>query len=183
MTGQRKQENKNIRPEIGTQSDVNKMSETDKIRALTGKQKVLDPSHYQAMPEYKDKTLFYCSDENGEVDRMLSAGAKPVPRRSKSTQVYKGINDQVSNDYEFKVVDKDKAGNPIRNYLLFMNKDEYYRCRIKPNEDRNEAIMKTMKMGQLNSSEKVMPGVTGLRTYAPKTTEGGDNGLEITHEV
>jgi hypothetical protein len=182
-TGQRKQENKNLRPEIGAQAEVNKMSETDKIRALTGKQKVLDPSHYQAMPEYKDKTLFYCSDENGEVDRMLSAGAQPVPRKSKSATAYKGINDQVSSEWEFKVVDKDKAGNPIRNYLLFMDKDDYYNYRIKPNDDRNAAIMQTMKMGQLNSNEAVMPGVKGLKTYAPNTTAGGDRGLEVTHDV
>lgn len=178
-----KQANKNIRAEIGTQPDVNKMSEKDKIRAATGKQPVLDPSYYLTLPEYKDKTLFYCSDEHGEVDRMLQLGAKPVPRRSKSTEIFKGINDEVSNEWEFKVVDKDKAGNPIRNYLLFMDKDEYHKYRIQPNIDKNETIMQSMRVGKLNSQERVMPGVTGLRTYAPKTTEGGENGLEITHDA
>jgi len=178
-----KKQNKDIRPEIGAQDDVNKMSEKDKIRAATGKQPVLDPSYYLTLPEYKDKTLFYCSDEHGEVDRMLSLGAQPVPRRSKSAKIFKGINDQVTGEWESKVVDKDKAGNPIRNYLLFMDKDDYHKYRIQPNVDKNEAILQSMKIGVANTEASVMPGVKGLKTYAPLTTAGGDKGLEITHDA
>ncbi|GAG23058.1 unnamed protein product [marine sediment metagenome] len=179
-----KQQNKNIRAEVGTQPDVNKMSESDKVRAATGKQPVLDPSYYLTLPEYKDKTLFYCSDENGEVDRMLSLGARPVPRRSKSAEVFKGINDSVSNEWEFKVVDKDKAGNPIRNYLLFMDAAEYHKYRIQPNIDKNKTIMDSMGIGVLNNEGTVMPGVKGLRTYGGNVGNG-ETGLrtEVTHEA
>jgi len=179
----RKEEGKDIRPEIGTQPDVNKMSEQDKVRAATGKQPVLDASHYQRLPEYKDKTLFWCSDENGEVDRWFSLGAQPVKRRSKSQIIYPGINDQGgTSEYEYKVVDKDKSGNPIKNYLLFMDKDEYHKYRIQPNIDKNETILRSMRAGQLNNDgAAVMPGVKGLKTYAPNA--GSGQGLELTHDV
>lgn len=181
-----KNENKDIRNPIGEETDSNKMSEDDKIRAATGKQRRLDCSHYQRMPEYQERQLFYAHDEHGELDTWLGLGAEPVARRSKSTKIWPGINDQGGTEWEYTVVDTDKSGNPIKAYLLHMDKDDYKKYKIQPKIDRNAEIEKRLNIGVANVEGNEMPGqhVKGLKTYAPQVG-GGKVGLrtEITHDV
>lgn len=176
-----KNANKDIRNEIG--ADVQyKMTDAEKIRAATGKRRKMDASHYLRMEEYKNKQLFWCPHD--EADYMIAAGAVPVRRRSVATEIYKGINDSSTSEYESRVVDTDKDGNKVMNFLLCMDKDEYDRIRLAPQRARNEDIQRRLKYGMVNSDESVMPSVRGLQTYAPDVGNM-EKGLrtELTHEV
>lgn len=181
--GPNKNANKNLRAPIGEESTY-KMTDAEKIRAATGKQRRLDASHYERMPEYQGMQLFYCSDEHGEVDTWLGLGARPVPRRSKSREVFAGINDKGSSEWEYTVVDKDKSGNEIRNYLLFIPAELYQKYKLDPQRQRNNEIKARLQSGIINDESPPMPGVTGLKTYAPEVG-AHQRGLqtETTHDV
>jgi hypothetical protein len=188
-----KNENKNIRSELGAEESPHKMSKSEEIRVATGKQMRLDWSHYRRLPEYDGFTLFGCNDENGEVDSWLQLGAEPVKRRAKSRKIFPGLNDKSTSEYEYVEVGKDEAGNPIKCYLLSMPEERYHELKIGPQNTRNQAIRESMGMGVMDNDGqgKVMPHIGGIRTYAPKTEVNGrqvgdgHRGLntEVTHEA
>lgn len=169
-----KNANKNIRQPINEQTTVNKMTDAEKVRVATGKQSRLDASQYERMPEYADMRFFWCSTEDADVDKWLGLGAQPVPKQSKSTKVYKGLNDNTASEWEVVPgVGVDHAGNSVSNYLLMLPKDDYYKLRIQPKLDRNKAILEALGRGKITEESKAMPQVTGLKTYAPTLPEGG----------
>ena len=152
----------------------------NKTRPDMGKRKRLDATFYQALPEYADKTLFFINDQDGDIERWFEVGAEPVPKRTRSTQTFKGINDNVSNEWEYKTVGTDDGGNPVRCYLLCMDSEEYHEVKIAPLLKRQREIESAMGMGKVDESAKVMPNVKGLRTYSPNLPDGG-SGLSINH--
>lgn len=178
-----KEGNKNIRAPIGEEADINKLSQEDKIRMATGRQKRLDSSFYERLPEYKDKQLFWENDVNGAVEKWLHLGAELVRRRSKSLKQFKGFTDNLSSEWECVPVGSDDTGRPIMCYLMFMDKDEYHALRIAPKESRNEELLDALGMGKAQVEEKVMPHVHGIKTYAPNNPVGTGRGFEQTHDA
>lgn len=173
-----KNANKNTRAPIGEQSSVNKMTDAEKTRVATGQQVRLDVEHYLRMPEYQDKVLFWASTDKGDVDRWLSLGAQPVPRRTKAAKVYKGINDRCDSEYEMVPSVSVIEGVAIDNYLLFMTKEDYQKFRVDPNMNRNAEIRRAMGIGKADEDARVMPSVRGLKTYAPHVSSE-NTGLEV----
>jgi hypothetical protein len=99
--------------------------------------------------------------------------------------VFKGINDRSTDQYEIahsvSVVD----GIPEDNFLMFMPKDLYDETFISPLRARNEEISQAMGIGKPDAESVTMPGVTGLKTYAPNVGNG-ETGLstrQLTHDV
>jgi len=178
-----KEQNKNIRPPIGEEKDINKLSKADKIRMATGKQLRLDVSFYSRLPEYENMTLFLEEDRNGAVERWLHIGASLVPRRSKSLVSFKGFTDRPESEWACFPVGSDEAGNTLMNFLMFMPKEEYYALRIAPKEARNKEILEALGHGRVAEGERVMPGVSGIRTYAPNNPSGTGKGFEQSHEA
>jgi len=177
---------KSVRAPIGEQSSVNKMTDAEKSRVAIKTSMRLDPDHYLRMPEYQDMQLFWASTDKGEVDKWLSLGAQPVPRKAKAATIYKGINDRCNSEYEMVPAVSVIEGIPIDNYLLFMTKEDYQKYRIDPKDARNAEIRKAMGIGKANvagaegQEGAVMPGVKGLKTYAPNVSQQS-TGLEVMH--
>lgn len=175
---------KNTRAPIGEQSSVNKMSDAEKARVAIKTSMRLDVDHYLRMPEYQEMQLFWASTDKGEVDKWLSLGAQPVPRKTKAAKVYKGINDRCNSEYEMVPAVSVIEGVAIDNYLLFMTKEDYQKYKIDPKEARNAEIRAAMGIGKANldgeggQSGSVMPSVKGLKTYAPNVS-GTAKGLEV----
>lgn len=179
--------NKNTREPIGNQSSVNKMDDAEKTRMAIGPQLRIDTRHYEMMTEYADMQLFGALSD-GDVDRWLALGAKPVPRVSKSQTIYKGINDRMSTEYQVYPAVSVVEGRPIDMFLLFMPKEDYQKYKIDPLNLRNEQIRAAMGIGLVDEEARVMSNVKGLKTYAPNVGDG-DTGLsvkrggELTHDV
>ena len=178
-----KEQDKNIRAPIGEESDVNKLSQGDKIRMATGKQLNLDASFYERLPEYQGMQLFYENDENGAVERWLHLGASLVKRQSKSLKEFKGFTDRASSEWECTPVGSDNTGKPLLCYLLFMPADEYQALRIAPKEARNAEVLEALGMGKSQADGQVMSNVKGIKTYAPNNPVGTGKGFEQTHDV
>lgn len=174
---------KNIRAPIGEESDINKLSQADKVRMATGKQLNLDASFYERLPEYQDMQLFYENDENGAVEKWLHLGAELVPRRNKSLKEFKGFTDQASSEWECTPVGTDATGKPMLCYLLFMPAEEYQVLRVDPKENRNAEVLEALGMGKSQAEGQVMSNVKGLKTYAPNNPAGNKQGFEQTHDV
>jgi len=178
---------KETREPIGNQSSVNKMDDAEKTRMAIGPQLRIDTHHYEMMPEYEDMQLFGALSD-GDVDRWLALGAKPVPRVSKSNTIYKGINDRMDTEYQVYPAVSVIEGRPIDMFLLFMPKEDYQKFKIDPLNKRNEEIRTAMGIGIVDEEARVMPNVKGLKTYAPNVGEG-ETGLnikrggELTHDV
>lgn len=180
---------------IGEQPDSNKttsldMSPAEQQQIAMGKSLRMDVSHYLRMPEYQDKTLFWASTEGGDLERWLSLGAQPVRRVNRAGRIFKGLNDHQNTEYEkVENVSEGAGGRPVDNILLFLPDDDYERLRVEPNRNRNKEIARSMGMGHIpDGANPNMPGVTGLRSYAPyvdsaKTQKGVAVGVgeEITH--
>tara|TARA_R110000868_G_scaffold142824_4_gene360354 strand:- start:587 stop:1138 length:552 start_codon:yes stop_codon:yes gene_type:complete len=180
-------QDKQQRAPISTQTSVNKMTDTEQVRTAIGAQKRIDYEHYLRMPEYKDKQLFL-AHSNGDVDRWLALGAQPVPRVSKSTTIYKGINDRMDTEYQVypsvSVID----GLPIDAFLLFMEVDEYHRLKVAPLQNRQQELDKAMGIGKASDSVADMGHVKGLKTYAPNVASDTvglqiRRGGELQHDV
>ncbi len=178
-----KNQDKNIREPVGEEADINKLSQSEKIRMATGKQLRLDASFYSRLPEYKDMTLFWEEDLNGAVERWLHIGAQLVPRKSKSLQSFKGFTDRPESEWECVPVGSDHAGRTLMNFLLFMPAEEYHALRVAPKEARNQEILDALGAGKSQNEDRVMPGVSGIRTYAPNNPTGTGQGFEQTHEA
>jgi hypothetical protein len=175
------------RAPIGKQSSVNKMDDAEKTRMATGPQLRIDTSHYERMEEYRDMQLFGALSD-GDVDRWLALGAKPVPRVSKSSKIYKGINDRMDTEYQVYPSVSVVEGRPVDMFLLFMPREDYKKYKIDPLEKRNEEIRHAMGIGRVDSEAVVMSNVKGLKTYAPNTGNGStgldvQRGGELTHDV
>ena len=173
---------KNTRAPIGEQSSVNKMTDAEKSRVAIKTSMRLEVDHYLRMPEYQDMQLFWASTDKGEVDKWLSLGAQPVPRKTQAAKIYKGINDRCNSEYEMVPAVSVIEGIPIDNYLLFMTKEDYQKLRIDPKEARNAEIRAAMGIGKANEGQEstVMPGVKDLKTYAPNVSQQS-TGLEVMH--
>lgn len=175
------------RAPIGNQSSVNRMDDAEKTRMAIGPQLRIDTHHYEMMPEYKDMQLFGALSD-GDVDRWLALGAKPVPRASKSSVIYKGINDRLDTEYQIYPAVSVVEGRPIDMFLLFMPKEDYKKFKIDPLNKRNEEIRTAMGMGIVDEEARTMSNVKGLKTYAANTGNG-TTGLdvkragELTHDV
>ncbi len=175
------------RKPIGNESSVNKMDDAEKTRMAIGPQFRIDTHHYEMMPEYKDMQLFGALSD-GDVDRWLALGAKPVPRVSKSSTIYKGINDRLDTEYQVYPAVSVVEGRPIDMFLLFMPKEDYQKFKIDPLNKRNKEIREAMGIGLVDEEARVMSNVKGLKTYAPNVG-GGAKGLdtqrggELTHDV
>ena len=179
------EEGKNIRAPIGQEENINKMSQKDRVRMAMGKQATLDLSFYNSLPEYQGKTLFWENDQNGQVEKWLQLGAELVKRRSSAQKEFKGVTDKSLSEWESRPVGPDGSGGKLVAYALSLDSDDYHALRIAPKEARQEEIMEALGAGKANLTEKVMPGVTGLKTYAPNLPTGG-KGLEIiekTHDI
>ena len=173
-----KNANKDLRAPIGQETQTNKMDDAEKARIAIGHSLRLDASHYLRMPEYQEMELFWALSQNGEVDKWLSLGAQPVPRRTKAGKVYKGINDRCESEYEVVPAVSVVEGVAVDAFLLFMTKEDYKKFRIDPKEARNAEIREAMGIGKADSDAKVMPTVKGLKTYAPNVSENS-TGLEV----
>lgn len=177
----------NKRAPIGKQSSVNKMDDVEKTRMAMGPQLRIDTHHYEQMDEYRGMQLFGALSD-GDVDRWLALGAKPVPRVSKSSTIYKGINDRLDTEYQIYPAVSVVEGRPIDMFLLFMPKEDYQKYKIDPLNKRNEEIRAAMGIGRVDEEARVMSNVKGLKTYAPNVS-GAATGLEIrqggelTHDV
>ena len=179
--------NKETRANIGNQSSVNKMDDDERTRLAIGPQLRIDTSHYEQMEEYRDMTLFGALSD-GDVDRWLALGAKPVPRTSKSSVIYPGINDRMQTEYQVYPAVSVVEGRPIDMFLLYMPKEDYRKCKIDPLDKRNAEIRDAMGIGRVDEESRVMSNVKGLKTYAPNTGNGStgldvQRGGEITHDV
>ncbi len=178
---------KETRSTIGNQSSVNKMDDAEKTRMAIGPQLRIDTHHYEVMSEYKDMQLFGALSD-GDVDRWLALGAKPVPRVSKSSVIYKGINDRLDTEYQVYPAVSVVEGRPIDMFLLYMPREDYQKFKINPLNKRNEEIRSAMGIGRVDEESRVMSNVKGLKTYAPNVGDG-DTGLsikrgsELTHDV
>ena len=179
---------KDTRAPMGEESTVNKITDAEKTRMAMGPQLRIDTSHYERMPEYQDMQLFGALSD-GDVDRWIALGAKPVPRASKAGIIYKGINDRMDSEYQIYPAVSVVEGRPIDMFLLFMPKEEYQKYKIDPIDHRNAEIRKAMGIGKADTDgEAVMTNVKGLKTYAPNVsadTQGLDirQGGELTHNV
>lgn len=172
---------------IGNESSVNKMDDAEKTRMAIGPQLRIDTHHYEMMPEYKDMQLFGALSD-GDVDRWLALGAKPVPRVSKASTIYKGINDRLQTEYQVYPAVSVVEGRPIDMFLLFMPREDYQKFKINPLNKRNEEIRAAMGIGKVDPEARVMSNVTGLKTYAPNVGDGKkgldvERGGELTHDV
>ena len=177
-----KNQDKNIRPPIGEESAINKMSQSDKVRMATGKQMRLDATFYEQLPEYREMQLFWENDMDGAVERWLHLGAELVPRRNKSLKYFKGFTDRAESEWECVPVGSNDSGQPILCYLLFMLASDYQTLRIAPKEERNKEILKALGMGK-SQTDAVMSNVEGIQTYAPNNPVGARQGFEQTHDV
>lgn len=179
---------KDTRAPIGSASDVNKMDDAEKSRVAIGTLKRLDASHYLRMEKYKGKQLFW-AHSNGEADKWLSLGAKPVEKKAKSATIYKGINDRETSEWEMVPAVSVVEGVKIDAFLLYMEDEDYQRYRVDPLVAKNDEIRHAMGIGQADTGgERVMPSVKGLKTYAPNVSENNKGlevrqGGEITHDV
>lgn len=178
---------KQERAPIGTQTTVNKMTDTEKHRNVIGQQKRINYDHYLEMPEYKDMQLFIAHSD-GDVDRWLAAGAQPVPRASQSQRIFKGINDRMQSEYQIYPAVSVIDGHPIDAFLLFMPKEDYNRVKIEPLQNRQAELERAMGIGKSDDGGAVMPNVKGLKTYAPNVTSDAKGlythrGGELTHDV
>ena len=178
---------KPTRAPIGNQSSVNKMDDAEKTRMAIGAQLRIDTHHYEIMPEYKDMQLFGALSD-GDVDRWLAIGAKPVPRVSKAGTIYKGINDRLDTEYQVYPAVSVVEGRPIDMFLLYMPKEDYQKYKIDPKNKRNKEIRTAMGIGKVDEEARVMSNVKGLKTYAPNTGDGTTGldvkrGGELTHDV
>ena len=175
------------RAPIGKQSSVNKMNDAEKTRMAMGPQLRIDTSHYEQMEEYEGMQLFGALSD-GDVDRWLALGAKPVPRVSKSSTIYKGINDRMDTEYQVYPAVSVVEGRPIDMFLLFMPIEDYQKFKIDPLDKRNQEIRAAMGIGKADAEAQVMSNVKGLKTYAPNVS-GNSTGLEVrqggelTHDV
>lgn len=183
-----KGKNKQTRSPLNEQTSANKMTDKDKIRMAVGRQARLDVSQYLRDPENEGYTLFWATTENAEVDKWLGLGAEPVRAKSKSTTIYKGLNDSFTSEWAtVPGVGMDEAGKPVSNVLLKLPDEDYYKLRVEPKEARNREIRATIQRGKVDDSAKPaeLNHVTGLKTYAPNNPDGGI-GLSIkreTHDV
>lgn len=177
-----KSNDKNTRAKVGEEESVHKMVKVDQHRAATGPRLRMDISHYLAMPEYKEMRLFWATSRNGDVESWIAAGAQPVPKRGKAAKTYAGINDRQEDQYEIahsvSVVD----GVPEDNFLMFLPEEIYHDLRVAPHQTRNMEINATMGIGKADSEAVTMPGVKGLKTYAPNVGNG-ERGLSTRHDA
>lgn len=178
-----KEGDKDIRAPIGEEPDINKLSQEDKIRMATGKQRRLDSSFYERLPEYQDKQLFWENDLDGAVEKWLHLGAELVRRKSKSLKHFKGFTDRAASEWECVPVGSSDTGQPIMCYLLSMDAKEYHALRIAPKEARNNELLEALGMGKAQVEGKVMPTVHGIKTYAPNNPVGTERGFEQTHDA
>lgn len=178
-----KEQEKNVRAPIGEETTINKMSNDDKVRLAQGRQARLDASFYERLPEYQDKQLFWENDTDGAVEKWLHLGAELVPRRNKSLKHFKGFTDRTASEWECVPVDSDRTGRPILCYLMFLPIDDYHALRIAPKEVRNQEILKALGIGKGQEGTKVMPGVSGIKTYAPINPVGTEKGFEQVHDA
>lgn len=178
-----KNANKDVRAPVGIEQDVNKLSQSEKVRLATGKQARLDASFYNRLPEYQGKTLFWENDQDGTVEKWLSLGAELVLRRSASGKIYKGFNDNRGvSEWECRPVGSDGRGGTLMAYLLVMTDEDYHALRIAPHDQRNQDVLDALGLGKANVDERVMPQVKGLKTYAPNLPTGG-RGFEQEHDA
>jgi len=175
------------RAPIGNQTTVNKMTDAEKTRMAIGPQLRIDTSHYEQMEDYRGMQLFGALSD-GDVDRWLALGAKPVPRVSKAGKIYKGINDRLDTEYQIYPAVSVVDGRPVDMFLLYMPKEDYDKYKLEPLRKRNEEIKQAMGIGRIDEDSRVMSNVKGLKTYAPNVG-GGETGLstvrsgELTHDV
>lgn len=181
-----KSKDKGTRAPVGEEESVHKFSKADKHRMATGVRRRMDISHYELMPEYREMTLFWATSKNGDQHAKIALGAIPVPKAGMSGKVYKGVNDRSEDQYET-VYGVDNEGGE-NNYLMYMPKDDYFDLFIAPNRKRNQEVRLAMGIGRADAESVTMPGVTGLKTYAPNVGNG-ETGLstmqggELTHPV
>lgn len=166
-----KEKSKNIRPEVGSQDQTNKLSESEKIRLATGKQGTLDISHYLRMPEYQGMKFRWEHHNNGDVDKALDLGMQLVPRRKDRIRS-KGVNGESVSEWECKTVGS-LDGQPLVDYLLFMPDDEYTKYFIDPVTNRNLEIQTAMGRAEISGEDRAIGG--GLKTYAAKINPDGIN--------
>ena len=184
-----KSKDKGTRAPVGEEESVHKFTDADKHRMATGVRRRMDIDHYLRMPEYKDSQLFWATSRNGDVESKIALGAQPVPKIGAAGKVFKGINDRSTDQYEIAHgVSVGKDGVSEDNYLMFMPKEAYEATFIKPLQNRNDEIRKAMGIGKPDADAVTMPGVTGLKTYAPNVGNG-ETGLstiqagEMIHDV
>lgn len=159
------------RAPIGNQVETNKMTDSQKIRSDEGHQLRLGGGviqRYLDDPENDGYQLFWATTSKGDVDHWLSKGAEPVRRKARAGKIYKGINDRQDTEYEMVPHVSIEDGHPVDNYLLKMPVEEYQKHRIDPKEKRNHEVRAAMGIAKVEGDAKVLPNVTGLKTYAPK---------------
>jgi hypothetical protein len=182
-----KTNDRNSREVVGEKESIHKMDGASKHRPPTGTQARMNVDRYLAMPEYQDKVLFWATSRDGDVEYKISQGAQPVPKVGVASKIYKGINDRVTDQYEIQHSVSVIDGIPEDNYLLFMTPEDYDRVMLEPDRVRNGEIRKAMGIGRPTADSVTMPGVSGLKTYAPNVG-GGLFGLsvsrgDLTHDV
>jgi len=176
------------RKDTGEEESIHKAVDVEKNRTATGNRLRMDITHYLAMPEYKDKQLFWATSRNGDVEHWIACGAEPVPKKGRAGKTYAGINDRATDQYEIahsvSVID----GIPEDNFLMFMPLEDYDRANLEPLRKHQEEIDRAMGIGLVDEGDVIMDHVKGLKTYAGKIG-GGKRGLstervqETTHNV
>lgn len=164
-----KNESKDFRPPVGEQESVNKMTDKEKLRVVTGRQGRLNADYYLGLPEYKGHTLFYRHDNDGSIDMALDVGAQLVPKRKSHSPRYKGVNDRGTSEYACVPGVMMDQGHPVTAYLLAMPDEEYEKYFINPVKQRNQDIQNAMGLGKISPEDQEIGG--GLKTYAGKIGE------------
>ena len=164
-----KETSKNIRPEVGKQETANKLSDAEKLRLATGKQGVLDASHYIRMERYRDHTFRWEHHNTGDVDKALDLGMQLVARRQDRIR-HKGINGENVSEWECKTVGS-LDGQPLVAYLLVIPDDEYQKYFIDPITQKNLSIQEAMGRAEISREDAAVG--RGLKTYAAKINDDG----------
>lgn len=157
------------RAPIGNQVETNKMTDSQKIRAAEGKQMRLGGysiQRYLDDPDNDGYQLFW--EDTDSVEKWTDLGAEPVRRKAASSKIYKGVNDRNISEYVIEPNVSVIDGRPIDNYLLKLPVELYQKYKKDPKDRRNEEVRRSMGIAKVEGDAKVLPNVTGLKTYAPK---------------
>ncbi len=175
MSSGKKSPNEPRRQPVGTPTKSLDMAQ--KIRMAQGKQRRLDASYYENLPEYQNKSFMWINDMDGDVEKWLHLGAELVPRQNKSMRYYEGFTDRAASEWEMVPgVGSDDKGNTITAYLLMMDADLYHQLKIQPQADKNNHIRNAMGVN-IDSESKKLGG--GLQTYSPNLPTGGQGFQQI----
>ena len=141
-------------------------------RKQLGPQLKMDMSAY--VDQYPGKKLMLITDEDGNLNRWLDAGAEPIPAQLPNRKLYKGLNDRVDSEW-VKFPAGEKSGATYYAYGLMMDPELYDDFKHGPERQRREDIDRALLGGQADPAESFAGGGQ-VKSYAASLPTGSGKG-------